>query len=59
MSLAYNLNNTLNLACNNSIHPASANIARFYMNNPNAKEEEITEFAQTNNMSLEEVKINS
>jgi hypothetical protein len=55
MSLAYNLIKTLNLDSYNSVNPASSNVAMFFMDHPNANEEDIQEFAEKNSITIEEV----
>jgi len=55
MSLTYNFNDTVHKARKTSIHPASYNIAIFYLSNSNAKDEEIKDFSEKNQLNFDEV----
>jgi hypothetical protein len=55
MSLTYNMNKTLTQANNSNVHPASSLLFLFYLTSPDAKDQEMKDFAERNNLNIGEV----
>jgi len=55
MSLTYNMNKTMSQAIKSNVNSTSSLLALFYLANPDAKEPEIKEFAEKNNLNILEV----
>lgn len=55
MSLTYNMNKTMSQAIKTNVNSTSSLLALFYLTNPDAKELEIKEFAEKNNLITGEV----